>query len=183
MATISSGKIFSFKPVASKKAKILILGSMPGKASLEAGQYYAYPRNAFWPIIMAILGKEATVSYEDKTKALVESGIALWDVLHSCERNTSLDSDIVKSTEGVNDFQDFFKRHPEIKYIFFNGAKAEECFKRKVLPDIDVNFVNKRILALKRLPSTSPANAGISWEDKKIKWEMSIKPLLLDHYD
>ena len=163
--------IHSFQPIAGSHAKILILGSMPGQASLAANQYYAHHRNAFWPIIAQLLQISPDEPYEEKITALKSSHIALWDVLKSCKRAGSLDSMIETDTQTVNDFQSFFSAHKKITHVFFNGGKAEACFKRYVLPESDLGLIK-----LSRLPSTSPANARLSLEEKCRIWHEMIHP-------
>jgi len=138
---------------------------MPGEASLKAGQYYAHPRNAFWPIIEAVLGIRRDLPYGDRLTALAERRIALWDVLASCVRPGSLDSSILGSTVVPNDFPGFFRRHPLIRAVFFNGAKAEQAWKRWVAPSLTEPGIR-----LVRLPSTSPAHAGLSLQQKTDAW-------------
>lgn len=161
--------VYSFPPIAGSRAKILILGSMPGEASLAAQQYYAHRRNAFWPIMAQLLHIDPHASYEEKATALRSSPIALWDVLKSCKRSGSLDSMIEAGTLMMNDFAFFFSGHRAVTHVFFNGGTAEACFKRYVLP-----ANNLRLLQLKRLPSTSPANARLSFEDKCGIWREAI---------
>ena len=156
-----------FPPVATAEARLLILGSMPGARSLEAEQYYAHPRNLFWPIIEALFDIPATWPYEARCEALAEKGVALWDVIGRCERAGSLDSAIRNQTLQPNDFADFFARHRKIRRVFFNGGKAEEVFRRRVLPTLDSLGAE---LTLTRLPSTSPAYAALSFEQKLAAW-------------
>ncbi|MCB1562807.1 MAG: DNA-deoxyinosine glycosylase [Alphaproteobacteria bacterium] len=160
----SHPKIRSFAPITGKNSRILILGSMPGVASLEAGQYYAHPRNVFWRIMAELLNMPENLSYPQKTQHLCSTGIALWDVLHTCVRPGSLDSAI--SDEVPNDFAAFFKTHPHISALFFNGQKARRAFKKHVAPSLDINT-----LPLYTLPSTSPANASWSFERKLESWQ------------
>jgi TDG/mug DNA glycosylase family protein len=155
-----------FEPVEDAAATALILGSMPGKASLVAGEYYAHPRNHFWPIMGEIVGAHPGLPYADRLRLLKSSGIALWDVLRSCIREGSLDSDIVNLSAVPNDFDSFFLRHPKITQVFFNGAKAEECFRRHVQPSLASHPFQYR-----RLPSTSPANAGTPYRKKLDAWK------------
>ena len=162
-------EIYSFSPIADENADILILGSMPGCASLEANQYYAHQRNAFWRIMSALLQFDANLSYEEKTLALQSARIALWDVLHSCKREGSLDSSIEKDTLVANDFQHFFKAHQKIRRVFFNGTKAETCFKQHVLKKHDFDTIS-----FTRLPSTSPAHAAKSFECKLDAWQLIL---------
>ena len=162
--------VHSFAPVVDESSSVLILGSMPGKASLRAGQYYAHPRNAFWKMIEAVLGIEQDAPYQDRIDVLLERRIALWDVLKSCTRASSLDSDIIDSSIVVNDFASFFSRYPKIATVFFNGAKAESSFRKLVLPTL----LASRHLALHRLPSTSPANASIPYDRKLEEWGLVV---------
>ncbi|MFZ1852828.1 MAG: DNA-deoxyinosine glycosylase [Nitrosomonas sp.] len=160
----------SFPPVVGERARILILGSMPGEASLAAKQYYAHPRNAFWPIMTKWLEIPLDgVSYQERVAALQASPIALWDVLKSCKRLGSLDSNIQIATQTINDFQNFFSIYRKVTHVFFNGGKAEICFKRYVLP---LNNLPQPTLI--RLPSTSPANAKLSLEEKCQIWHKKI---------
>lgn len=148
---------------------MLILGSMPGVASLAAGQYYAHPRNAFWPIMGAILGFDPTLAYPNRTQALRDAGIALWDVLRTCERRGSADAAIRDATLEPNEFGDFLRRHRQIDTICFNGAKAAQCFRRRVLPRL-----GPTAFRLLQLPSTSPAHAGMPFACKLEAWRSAI---------
>ena len=159
--------ILSFPPVASPDALVCILGSMPGKASLTADQYYAHPRNAFWPIIEAVLGVPCSLPYQERIVLLKMCRVALWDVLGSCVRTGSLDSNIDESSIVPNDFNMFFAVHSRIRTLFFNGTKAESVYRRDVLPALSER---SRSLRLIRLPSTSPAHAGMAFEKKKEVW-------------
>lgn len=118
-----------FSPIENEKASVLILGSMPGAESLRKGEYYANNRNLFWNIMGHLLGAGPERKYEDRLQILTDSGIALWDVLKSCEREGSLDSAIKSETIEVNDFPTFFKDHPHIRQVFFNGTKAQASYK------------------------------------------------------
>lgn len=169
-------RIHCFPPLGRADARVLILGSMPGKVSLQQQQYYALPHNAFWQIIAELLGPFASDNYQDKLGKLEEAGIALWDVLASCERESSLDSHI--RNEAVNDFASFFKQHAQITHVFFNGAKAEQSFRKYVL--------GKQALPpleFQRLPSTSPAHAGMRYAAKLTAWRSAIQPYLLSPTD
>jgi len=161
--------IQGFPPVAAPGARLLILGSMPGKASLDAARYYAHPRNAFWRIMGDLLGAGPEVAYPQRLEKLTAAGIALWDVMAACERKGSLDADIVGATIRPNDFPAFFAEHPAIAKVFFNGAAAEASFRRLVLPAL-----GNRRLQLLRLPSTSPAHAASSYADKLAAWSLVL---------
>ncbi len=159
--------VHSFPPVARADARVLILGSMPGKASLAANQYYAHPHNLFWPFMQQLFGVDPALAYRERLDLLQAHGIALWDVLKQCYRSGSLDGDIVETSIVANDFAGFFAQHRQIRRIFFNGSKAEQAFKRYVLPGLtDVGE-----LQLVRLPSTSPANASIPLDKKLASWQ------------
>jgi len=164
-------RVQSFDPIADPGSRMLILGSMPGKASLRAGQYYAHPQNAFWKILGELLGFDASKPYEDRVGYLRECGIALWDVLHSCVRETSLDSDIEEASIVANPFEGFLDEHPAIATICFNGAKAEAAWRRHVLPKLPP----ARRIAYHRLPSTSPANASIGYAAKIEAWRRALE--------
>jgi len=158
--------INSFGYVANPDARILILGSMPGKVSLAKQQYYGHPQNLFWPFISELFGADPALPYETRLEILTENGIALWDVLQECYRETSLDNDIVEHSIKPNDFESFFSIHPHIHSVFFNGAKAESTFKKYV----GITSGRMRHIQFTKLPSTSPANASITRSDKLEKW-------------
>ena len=156
-----------FAPVAKRDANTLILGSLPGRRSLERQQYYAHPHNAFWKLIGAIFGADATLPYAQRVRILTRQRIALWDVLAAAERPGSLDSSIVHASALANDFQEFFRAHPQIRRVFFNGRKAEEMYRRFVLPMLGPEFAAIRYECL---PSTSPAHAGMRFAEKLVAW-------------
>jgi len=158
-------QIHSFSPIADKHASILILGSMPGRASLAAHRYYAHPQNSFWRIMVQLLQVDPASSYEERVKAVKRARIAVWDVLQSCTREGSLDARIERDTQIANDFPAFFQAHKQITHVFFNGAKAEACFKLHVLRKL-----GDASLTYLRLPSTSPAHASASFAQKLKAW-------------
>ncbi|MEC7725104.1 MAG: DNA-deoxyinosine glycosylase [Planctomycetota bacterium] len=170
MASVSS-----FPPVASRDARVLVLGSMPGVASLEAQRYYAHPRNAFWPIMGELLGFDASIPYRSRLAALRRSGVALWDVLAQCVRPGSLDSDIDLRSAQPNDFAGFLQRHRGVEQVLCNGGVAFQVFRRRVLPQLPPPFAALSVL---QMPSTSPANAGARFEQKLAKWREGLRPLL-----
>ena len=160
-----SSPIFSFPPLADHNARLLILGSMPGEASLKANEYYAHPRNQFWSIINSLFASAPFPDYTAKTQCLLQQRIALWDVMQSCIRPGSLDSAIEQTSIIANDFNRFLLQHPAIKHIFFNGATAATTFNKRVLPELQ-----HPTLQLHRLPSTSPAHASMSLQQKLLAW-------------
>ena len=149
---------------------MLILGSMPGVASLAAGQYYAHARNAFWPLLAGLLGFDAGLPYAQRVAALRQARLAVWDVLQSCVREGSLDADIARDSEVANDFPAFFRAHRQIGHVFFNGAAAESAFRRHALPTLPENL---RRACSSRLPSTSPANAAFR---SSVNWRSGAPP-------
>ncbi|MES1982795.1 MAG: DNA-deoxyinosine glycosylase [Pseudomonadota bacterium] len=157
--------IHSFAPLENPAAKALILGSMPGKESLRAAQYYAHPRNLFWTIMGELVGASPDLPYRRRMHILESSGLALWDVLESCIRTSSLDAHIEEASIVPNDFSTFYLRHPNLTHVFFNGAKAEQAYQRYVLPELKTP-----LLRYCRLPSTSPANAGTTYQQKLLAW-------------
>jgi hypoxanthine-DNA glycosylase len=159
-----------FAPVAGDGARVLVLGSMPGVASLRQAQYYAHPRNAFWPLAARIFGFDPGLDYDGRLRALQANGVALWDVLQACERPGSLDADIRGDTLVPNDFGAFLASQPAILRICFNGAKAAAMFRRHVLPDLPA-----APLQFFELPSTSPAHAAASFEQKLAAWEPALR--------
>jgi len=159
-----------FPPISRPDARILILGSMPSRESLARRQYYAHPRNAFWPIITALLKIDTDV-YEKRVAQVMRHGLAIWDVLQACYRSGSLDSAIDDRSLVVNDFNALFRDHPRIRRVLFNGAKAEAVYRKHALPGLKGSAA---ALQLQRLPSTSPAHAGMSVEQKTTAWRVLL---------
>lgn len=156
-----------FPPIVGRHPRTLILGSLPGRQSLEAQQYYAHPRNAFWKIITELFGAPSSLPYNARVKILTDHHIALWDVFAAAERPGSLDSSIVHATARTNDFSGFFRAHPQVRRVFFNGRKAEEIYRRLVLPELETEYQE---LSYECLPSTSPAHAGMTFARKLELW-------------
>lgn len=156
--------IASFAPVVGAGARALVLGSMPGDASLAASEYYAHPRNVFWPLMGALVGAHPDLPYAQRLARLNAAGVALWDVLAECTRPGSLDSAIRNARH--NDIDALLHAHPGIGHVLFNGAKAESEFRR--MPQHDA--ILARGVRLLRLPSTSPANAGTPRDAKCAAW-------------
>ena len=151
---------------------------MPGKVSLAARQYYAHPQNLFWRILGEVSGTDSALPYAARVRALQSCGIALWDVLASCVREGSLDSSIDDATISANDFASFYRSHARIAQVFFNGAKAEACYRRHVLPLLSVEPGR---IKYARLPSTSPANASMPREHKQRAWKQALARAVSEH--
>ncbi len=162
--------VHSFEPIVGPGATILILGSMPGVASLAAQQYYAHPRNAFWPIMGAVFDAGPELHYDARTERLRSHGVAVWDVLKLCTREGSLDSAIIESSIETNDFNELFAEHPGIVRVFFNGAKAAESYRRYVATKLPLPHVE-----FTRLPSTSPAHASLNLDAKTRAWSDALR--------
>ena len=165
----------SFAPIAGANARVLILGSMPGRASLEAGQYYAHAQNLFWEILAEHTGVARHAPYAQRVRGLRDAGIALWDVLASCHREGSLDAAIDEASMVANDFAAFYRKHPRIAQVFFNGAKTEAAYRKQVLPGLSPGVGPENYL---RLPSTSPANASLSRPYKLKVWRDTLRKAL-----
>ena len=160
-----------FAPVASGAARLLILGSFPGVRSLNEQQYYAHPRNAFWPIMAELLDFRPTVPYQERLAELRRRRIALWDVVGTCLRRGSLDAAIIPDSIQVNDFLRFFSDHPSIQTVCFNGRRAEKEFRRAVQPVLGQRFSHLDLIGL---PSTSPALATLTYRQKADAWRVIL---------
>ena len=161
----------AFAAVSSADARLLILGSMPGVASLDAQEYYAHPRNAFWPIVQELFGTSpAPQTYCEKIKLLKRAQIALWDVLANCKRPGSLDANIDLKSIICNDFNTFLKTHKQIEQIAFNGKAAEKLFKKHVIPELTL----PPEISLVSLPSSSPAMASLNLQQKADAWRSAL---------
>lgn len=160
--------VSSLPPWIGVGCRLLILGTVPSRRSLETGQSYAHPHNLFWPFMGSLFGAGPELEYADRIARLNAVGVGLWDVLRECERAGSLDSGIRASTEVPNDIAGLLAAHPTIGAIALNGAKAQQVFWRRIVPTIDpVRLAAIEVLAL---PSTSPANAAIPRAVKAERW-------------
>ncbi|HEY9098558.1 MAG TPA: DNA-deoxyinosine glycosylase [Thiobacillus sp.] len=156
-----------FPPIADTHTRVLILGSLPGQVSLQRQQYYAHPHNAFWKIMSQLFGAGPELPYAKRAQRLVQNGIALWDVCAAAQRPGSLDADIVHASVVPNDFAAFIQAYPDIGLIGFNGGKAADLYRRLVLPTLPEKL---RAIRTETLPSTSPAHATMTFEDKLVRW-------------
>ena len=156
---------FGFPPISSPSARVLILGSLPGRLSLERSEYYAHPQNSFWRVI-ATQVPDLPTDYAGRVGVLIEQRVALWDVLAAATRSGSLDADIADDAIP-NNFRAFFHAHPGIWLIGFNGGTAAKLYERHVLPTLTEP---QRSIPRTTLPSTSPAHAGLSFAEKAARW-------------
>ncbi len=162
--------VHSFEPVIGANPRIVILGSMPGVVSLQAAKYYANPRNAFWPIMAQLFGIELDINYEQRIAQIRRHPVVLWDTIKACHREGSLDSNIQKTQLEANDVASLLKQYTDIRLIVCNGATSEKFFNQLIKPKLktDCNVV------VKRLPSTSPAYAGMTFEQKLLSWRVIL---------
>ncbi|MFI5345304.1 MAG: DNA-deoxyinosine glycosylase [Elusimicrobiota bacterium] len=150
----------SFAPVVGRSPRVLILGSLPGEASLKLGQYYGHPRNRFWELVGAALGEDLRgLPYAKRLARLKARGVALWDVVAEAEREGSLDSAIRGETH--NAVLDLIRRR-RIRAVYLNGRKAADSFRRACGAPEDI--------AVHLLPSSSPAHASLPWAEKLAAW-------------
>jgi TDG/mug DNA glycosylase family protein len=159
--------IYSFAPIFDNNSKILILGTMPSPASLRAGMYYSHPQNSFWKIIGCLLKENVGSEIQQKVQFLLSHCIALWDTLKSCEREGALDS-------NIKDFQpsgiyDLIIKCKNIKAVYLNGGAAYKYYKKFHADKIDLPYF--------LLPSTSPANQSLSFNEKLEKWSVICRYL------
>lgn len=152
-----------FDPVFDEGSQILILGTFPSVKSRETRFFYGHPRNRFWTVMAALTGLEVPVTIEEKKKLLLENHIAIWDVIASCEIQGSSDSSIRNVVP--TDLNRIFEKAP-IRAIFANGGKAYELYMRY--------SYEKTGREIRRLPSTSPANAAFSLERLVEEWKKAI---------
>lgn len=160
----------SFDAVVGERPLALVLGSMPGSASLSAAQYYAHPRNAFWPIVLSYFEAPVDDSYERRLAVVKAKGLALWDVLQRCERRGSLDSAINRKTEQANDIEGLLQHFPNIRTLLLNGTKAAKTYHRVFSQAGFYHHVN--VIAL---PSTSPAYAAMPYREKQEQWHLALR--------
>ncbi|EHR72339.1 G:T/U mismatch-specific DNA glycosylase [Burkholderiales bacterium JOSHI_001] len=154
-----SQRLQGLPPVIGRDTRVLILGSFPGAASLAARQYYAHPRNGFWPILGALWGVDLpAMAYEDRLNELLRRGLGLWDVYAACRREGSLDSAIEDAQ--LNPLDRLRHLAPSLRTIAHNGGESARCMR----------ITRALGLPVHRLPSTSPANASWSFERKRAAW-------------
>jgi len=168
-------------PVYRSNARVLVLGSMPGVASLQSAQYYAHPRNAFWPIMGSLCGAGPGLAYARRLHRLRQAGVALWDVVKQCQRDGSLDSSIRQQDLALNDFAELLEQCRDLRCICLNGHKAAALFRRRALPLLQQSAaltVRLQQIELHDMPSTSPAHAAMSRVQKQTIWQQAMTPHL-----
>jgi TDG/mug DNA glycosylase family protein len=148
-------------PVTGPEPHVLILGSFPSVLSLAHGEYYGNPRNRFWAVIEDLFSIPAALPYPERTLCLTQEGVALWDVVASCSRAGSADIRIRKPVP--NDIAGFIRAHPSIRLIALNGSTAGRLYHRLA----EVPGIPSVIL-----PSTSPANARVTFKEKVRAWRV-----------
>lgn len=153
-----------FPPILDRDTETLILGSFPSEASLAARQYYAHPRNQFWRLLGTLLGEPlAELAYAERTARVLAHRIGIWDVLDACRRPGSLDADIRDARP--NDFAPLRRRAPGLRRVLFNGGTAGRFAPRFAAAGF----------ATAVLPSTSPAHAARSFEQKLALWRAALR--------
>jgi hypoxanthine-DNA glycosylase len=150
----------SFPPIADQQARVLVLGTLPGEESLRRGEYYAHPRNLFWPIVFALFDAVPAPGYAERVTFVAARRIALWDVCETGEREASADSSIRR--ECPNPIDRLLDSHPLIRAVAFNGTGAQRLHDRHFVRRLNINYL--------ALPSTSPAHARIGFAGKLARW-------------
>ncbi len=163
-------RVQSFAAVVAADTRILILGSMPGVASLAAKQYYAHPRNQFWNIMGALCGAGPELAYAQRLQVLQQRGLGLWDVLQSCVRRGSLDAAIEPDSVVANELLPLLRQGNTMR-LCCNGTTAYAALQRHFGQPLAREFPQ---LDIRRLPSTSPANASWSYARKLQAWKRAL---------
>jgi hypoxanthine-DNA glycosylase len=161
-------QVESFPPQIGPGCVLLVLGTVPSVRSLELRQSYGHKHNLFWPFMGELFDAGPELVYAERIKRLQRRGIGIWDVLERCERRGSLDSAIVRGSEVANDIPALLATHPDIRAIALNGGKAQQSFRRHIVPRLDA--VLRARITLLDLPSTSPANASVPRAMKLERW-------------
>lgn len=155
---------YGLAPIVDDLSSLVVLGSLPGEESLRRQEYYAHPQNQFWRIMSVIVGEPMPDGYAEKCALLLRHNVALWDVIRYAEREGSLDTSIKNPVP--NDFGAFFERYPKIRRVIFNGDKAAATFKKQ-FGQIATETI--------KVPSTSPARANLSFEEKSRSWKAAFE--------
>ena len=172
MTATGKHQVESFPPQVAPDCVVLILGTVPSVRSLELRQSYGHKHNLFWPFMGELFDAGPELAYAERIARLQRHGVGIWDVLERCERRGSLDSAIIRDSEVANDIPALLATHPAIRVIALNGGKAQQSFRRHVVPRLDAGL-RARITQLD-LPSTSPANASIPRARKLERWRLLL---------
>jgi len=160
---LSDARLVGLAPVIARHTKLLVLGSFPGAASLQAQQYYGHPRNHFWPLLSALWGVDLVgMGYRQRLAELRRRGLGLWDIYASCRRQGSLDQAIEDAE--YNDLASLRRRAPALRWVAHNGGESARAMRH-------VASLGYEVL---RLPSTSPANASWSFDRKLAAWRAAF---------
>jgi TDG/mug DNA glycosylase family protein len=161
-----SSRLTGLPPVTGSAPRVLVLGSFPSRLSIERSEYFANPRNRFWPLMESLLGIPAGAPYEERTRLLVSRRIALWDVVAFCEREGSGDAAIREPI--MNNIPGFLEAHQFISLIVLNGRTAGRLFHRYIRNGIRPG------MTVTTLPSTSPANARFTMPKLAATWRVIL---------
>jgi len=154
-----SERLLGLPPVIARDTRLLVLGSFPGAASLAAGEYYAHPRNHFWPLLSALWNIDLrALSYSARLAAMLRHRLGLWDVYAACRREGSLDQAIEDAE--YNDFASLNDLAPQLHAVAHNGGESARAMRHLAACGYSEQ----------RLPSTSPANASWPFERKLAAW-------------
>lgn len=174
MSAAAPEPVTGLPPLAAPDARVLILGSLPSRLSLQKQEYYGNPQNAFWPLMGKLLDAGPALPYAQRADRLRRQGIALWDVLRLAARRGSLDAAIELESAIPNDFAAFYDRHPALELVCFNGRKAAELYERLVARQ-GIGTIDA--IETLTMPSTSPAHASMRFDDKCRHWSVIRRPL------
>ncbi len=169
MSPAASELIRGFAPLAAPDARVLILGSLPSRLSVQKKEYYGNPRNAFWRVMGELMDAGPDKPYAMRAEILQRHGVAVWDVLRTAARRGSMDAAIAMHSATANDFRGFYAEHAKLELICFNGRKAAELYKRLVAPQ-GISTIGA--IEMKTMPSTSPAYASMTFAEKLDQWSV-----------
>ena len=162
MRAPGSSRLVGYGASVDDTCRVLVVGSMPSARSLEIQEYYGHPQNRFWSFVEDLFAIPRELPHKERLEGLRKVGVALWDVVQSCKRETSADSRIREVQ--VNDFVALFQKYSKIERVFCNGGKAHDLWRRFVGPQLEAP------MPFERLPSTSPANASQTVARKLQAW-------------
>ncbi len=171
---VVTGPTEGFPAVAGPGARVLRLGTLPGQKSLQKHQYYGHPQNVFWRIMGELFGAGPGIPYSDRVRIIVENGVAIWDVLASSVRPGSMDSAIDHRTAIANDFESLYREQSDVGLVCFNGQASAKLYQRFVASEPEKRSNERQYLTL---PSTSPAYASMSFDEKLERWRVVEKAI------